>query len=105
MNSASNPKKHILLTGGSGFIGKNIIEQLGSKYVFFAPDYQELDLLDTFAVEAFFATCHIDTVIHAANIGVYAAHDGVNETSAKNILMFLNLARQLKPEQQMIFLG
>ena len=39
--------KRILLTGGSGFIGRNILESnLAEKYEIIAPRHCELDLLD-----------------------------------------------------------
>ena len=38
--------KNILITGGSGFIGKNLREQLQGKYNIYAPSHSELELLD-----------------------------------------------------------
>lgn len=98
-------KKNILLTGGSGFIGKNIIEQLSQKHVIFAPPEKKLDLLDQAAVERFFKKRKFDVIIHTANIGVYKAEEKPNETTAKNIVMFFNIAKQLTLDQKMIFLG
>ncbi len=39
-------KKKIFLTGKAGFIGKNFLEFLTSKYKVLAPSHQELELLD-----------------------------------------------------------
>ena len=36
--------KKVLLTGVTGFIGRNVLEFLGSKYNFLAPAKEELDL-------------------------------------------------------------
>lgn len=47
--------KKILLTGGSGFIGRNLRESfLASKYDITAPTHSELDLLDTRSTDEFF---------------------------------------------------
>lgn len=47
--------KKILLTGGSGFIGRNLRESfLASKYDISAPAHSELDLLDTQSTDEFF---------------------------------------------------
>ena len=60
-------RKKILLTGGNGFIGKNIRESfLAEKYEITAPRSYELNLADTQAVDAYFAAHEFDAVIHAA---------------------------------------
>ncbi len=57
----------ILLTGGSGFIGKNIIESyLFSKYKIKAPSSKELNLTDKTSVEEYFKRNNPNIVIHAA---------------------------------------
>lgn len=101
----TDSKKQILLTGGSGFIGKNIIEQLSLKYNIFSPSETELNLLDDSSVEKLFKVRHFDYIIHTANIGAYSLEQKSDEISDKNIRMFLNLAKNLKPDQKMIFLG
>jgi len=48
-------KLNVLLTGGSGFIGRNILESfLAEKYNIVAPRHAELDLIDDDAVKHFF---------------------------------------------------
>lgn len=57
----------ILLTGGSGFIGKNIRESfLNDKYFLVAPTRSELDCSDDNSVEQYFKKNSFDAVIHAA---------------------------------------
>ena len=59
--------KKILITGGSGFIGRNILESdLKDKYELTAPRRTELDCFDDDSVRAYFATHQFDVVIHAA---------------------------------------
>ena len=43
-------KKRILFTGGTGFIGRNLLPDLRGKYQVEAPRRQELDLKDSEAV-------------------------------------------------------
>lgn len=59
-------KKSILLTGGSGFIGRNIIEQLGDKYTIFAPKRSELNIIDKNNVDEYLSDKKFDVVIHCA---------------------------------------
>jgi len=58
---------NILLTGGSGFIGRNIKESyLREKYSITAPTHQELDCSNDESVSRFFKEKSFDVVIHAA---------------------------------------
>jgi len=98
-------KKTIFLTGGSGFIGKNIIELLGDKYSIFAQTHKELELLDTLQVEQFFKSHEIDIVIHGA---VKPGHRNANDPSKQldsNLRMFFNIARNSDKFKKMIFLS
>ena len=81
----------ILLTGGSGFIGKNIVEQLG-KNIFLVPSHNELDLLDAIAVEKYLKVHPVDVVIHAANLGGNRAEVDVPNVLERNLRIF-NLVR------------
>ena len=59
--------KKILLTGGNGFIGKNIQESfLAEKYELIAPRSFELNLADTASVDLYFQKHTFDVVLHAA---------------------------------------
>jgi GDP-L-fucose synthase len=86
--------KKILLTGGNGFIGKNIQESyLSKKYEIVAPRSFELDLFDTANVDAFFANKHFDVVLHSA---VKPGHRNAKEPTNlfySNVRMFENLER------------
>lgn len=95
----------ILLTGGSGFIGKNVLEQLGDKYLFLAPSSKELDLLDDFAVWGFLEKNNVDVVIHAANFATTRKTQGSSEILKKNLKMFFNLVRAKNFYKKMIVLG
>lgn len=95
----------ILLTGGSGFIGKNIIEVLGEKYQILSPTHKELDLLDEDKVAEFFNSHDIDVVIHLA---VRPGHRNAKDPSNQlyhNTRMFFNLARNSHKFNKMIFIS
>lgn len=99
-------KKQILLTGGNGFIGKNIRESfLAQKYDIFAPRSYELDLTDTAAVDMFFATRRFDAVIHAAAKPGHRNAKDTNRLFYTNMRMFENLARHTECFGRLINLG
>lgn len=96
---------NLFITGGSGFIGHNLIEKLSKNHRILAPNHRELDLLDTEAVERFFNQNKVDTVIHCA---VRPGHRNATDPSAElyhNTKMFFNLARNEKKFEKMIYLG
>lgn len=95
----------IFLAGGSGFIGKNIQEQLAGKYVFLAPTSKELDLLDSKAVGEYFNNHSINAVIFAASVGGNRKQADIPDVTAKNLQMFLNVAANEAKFKKMIFLG
>lgn len=95
----------IFLTGGSGFIGKNIIEMLGNSYDILAPGSRELDLSDDVAVESFFRSNDIDIVIHSA---VRPGHRNAKDPSNQlylNTRMFFNIIRNSDRFKRLISLG
>ncbi|WP_397411205.1 GDP-L-fucose synthase family protein [Polaromonas sp.] len=60
-------KPRILLTGGRGMVGQNILEHPGAgKWEFVAPTSQQLDLTDFSATRQFMADLRPEAVIHSA---------------------------------------
>lgn len=98
-------RKKILLTGASGFIGRNLIENLSFKYQFITPSHQYLDLTDDKSLEDFFKNNEIEIVIHAANIGGTRKTVHLTNVLNTNLRMFLNLLKNKKYYKKMIFLG
>lgn len=95
----------VLVTGGSGFIGKNMVEKLLPKYKIFAPSHSELDLLNEKTVRDFLETRQIDVIVHSAT---KPGHRNVKDPSNlvyANTRMFFNLARNSKLYHKLIFLS
>ena len=97
---------NILLTGGSGFIGKNIIESyLNKRYNIIAPRHSELDLTSQSDVDLFFTSHDIDVVIHSA---VKPGHRNAKDTSDLfyvNNRMFFNILHNEHRFKKMIYLS
>ena len=95
--------KRVLVTGASGFVGRNLAESLSDRYVIFAPSHRELDLLDALQVEQYIAAHQIDTVVHAA-IHVPMFH-GAEKEFYNDMQMFLNLERISGRLEKLIYFG
>lgn len=98
-------KIKILFTGGGGFIGKNILEQLGDKYDFIAPRSTELNLCDSEAVHDYIKNCRPDLVIHGANLGGVRRKKDSDDILEINLRMFFNIIRCKKYFGRMITFG
>ena len=98
--------KKILLTGGNGFIGKNIRESyLAQKYEITAPSSSELDLTDTPRSDNYFKNKNFDIVLHAATKpGHRNAKDPTN-LFFSNMRMFENLERHKDKYGKLINFG
>lgn len=59
--------KKILLIGATGFIGRNILPLLQTKYSVYAPARHELNLLDYESVKDYLRSHNIDTIVQSAN--------------------------------------
>jgi len=92
----------ILVTGGSGFIGRNVVEYLTKKYEVLSPTHRELELLDEDAVRLFLEKHTVDVVVHCAvKPGHRNAKDPTNQLYV-DTRMFFNLARNTDLFQKLI---
>jgi len=97
---------NIFLTGGSGFIGKNINESyLAEKYNILSPSHNNLELEDDRAVRDFFLKNNIDIVIHGAVKPGHRLAEEMTGLLYTNTRMFFNLVRNSHRFKKLIFLG
>lgn len=84
----------ILITGGSGFIGRNVRESwLGGKHELVSPSHKELELADEDAVMAFIRKGKFDAVVHSATKPGHRNSKDSSNLFYSNSRMFFNLAR------------
>ncbi len=96
----------ILLTGSSGFIGRNIKEHLKkSGHTVYTPSHNELPCENTGAVEYFFATHQVDFIIHGASVGGARGISDPTDTVELNIAMLNNLLQHKDNEARLITFG
>lgn len=95
----------ILLTGGSGFIGRNIKEYWQDRYHVLSPSHRELDLLEEGAVEAYLKQERPDMVLHTANTNDVARPESPTFLLEYNLRMFCNLKRCSKWFGRMYYFG
>ncbi|HBG48361.1 MAG TPA: epimerase [Cyanobacteria bacterium UBA9971] len=99
-------KKKILLTGGSGFVGKNILESyLAEKYEIIAPPRTELNLFDEDSVDEFFLNKKFDIIIHAACKPGHRNAKDLSKLYCSNTKMFFHLVKHSDKFERMINLG
>lgn len=99
-------KKKILLTGGSGFVGKNILESfLAEKYEITAPPRTELNLGDEKSVDDFFKNKKFYAVIHSACKPAHRNAKDPTKIFCSNSVMFFNLIKHADKFERIINIG
>src|SRR3989339_2059091 len=99
--------KKILITGGYGFIAKNLLEQLGEEYNIFSYNRQQLDLLDSSKVLAVIKKSKFDVIIHTATYDAAPKHSKKDPSKVleNNLRMFFNIVRCKDYFGKMIYFG
>lgn len=95
----------VLLTGGSGFIGRNLVESLRGNYEILSPSRQELDLLDEQAIRRYVIQHAIDVVVHSATTPGHRNAKPIADLAVRNQKMFFGLARNRDHYGKLIFLS
>jgi UDP-glucose 4-epimerase len=95
----------VMVTGGNGFIGRNLVAHLSERHEVLAPGRAELDLSDAVAVDSWFARNRVDVVVHGA---VRPGHRNAADPSRQlwmNLRMFHGLARNADAFGRLILLS
>lgn len=97
--------KKVLITGGSGFIGRNLKEGLEREYIIYAPTHKELNLLNYKEVKKKISMFKPDIVIHAANTNNTKKRTEEYKVLTHNLQMFFNLERCNDLYDKMYYFG
>lgn len=96
----------ILLTGGTGFVGRNVKEYFEGKYDLYAPSSRELNCIDEQAVYKHLSENYYDLVLHFAvyGDGIDKSKDGTKSLEY-NLRIFSNFAKNSNLFGKMIYTG
>ncbi len=97
----------ILITGGNGFIARNLSEQLKEEHNVLSVDRQELDLLDSSRVFDYIRSNKFDIIIHTATYDAAPKHSTKDPAKVleNNLKMFFNITRCKDYFDKMIYFG
>ena len=99
-------RKKILLTGGTGFIGRNILPILQQKYTVLAPCRNELDVVNKQSVDTYMRAHQPQVIIHAAASNPTKNPLDHSDTFQADILQgFQNIASYQQYVEKILYLG
>ena len=81
----------ILITGGSGFVGRNLIKALNKDYDVYSPSSSELDLTNAQQVTTYLQNKYFDVVIHCAIRGGRRLQPDTAVDMYENLSMYFHL--------------
>lgn len=99
--------KKILFTGGSGFVGKNILPILNKSYEVIAPSRKELNLTDTEAVKKYVEKGQFDVIVHSANPNPVKNPKCDKESAMfeESLRIFMNFYKVSQLCEKLIYIG
>ena len=99
-------RKKMLLLGGTGFIGRNILPSVMKDFRVDSPSRGELDLLDEVAVERLVRNGAYDVVVHLANsTPAKNPKDAPERMLADSLRAYFNLRRNADAFGRMLYIG
>jgi GDP-L-fucose synthase len=94
--------KKIFLTGGSGFLGRSILEKLSKKYEIYAPKREELNLIESDKLQSWMKDKKFDWIINCAVNGGRRTKRDTSEDLYNNIASLDNLLNFVKDDCKLI---
>jgi UDP-glucose 4-epimerase len=96
----------ILITGGNGFIGRNLKDGLSKRHDVAGPSSHELNMLDERSVDAYLGLHKFDAVIHCATWDAkWNSDKEASRILDHNLRMFFNLSRSGEKYGRLISMG
>lgn len=97
----------VLLTGGSGFVGRNVSPILDKTSNLLVPSRAELNLLDADALSRYVDEHDVDVIVHSANPNPVKnpRDDGDRDMFAASIRSFMNVFRLRNSCPRLLYLG
>ena len=97
----------ILITGGNGFIARNLFEHLNNEYTVLSCNSKELNLLESSKVAKFIRKKNFDVIIHTATYDAAPKHSTKKPSKVLeyNLKMFFNIVRFNDYFDKMIYFG
>lgn len=97
---------NILITGGNGFIGRNLKEyfEKNKNYKIFAPTENDLNLTSSNEVKNFFINNPIDCIVHSATV-LQVNKKYISDVCELNLKMFFNLCKYKSKDTKLLNLG
>lgn len=97
--------QRVMITGGGGFIARNLKEYLKDQYCVYAPTSKELDICDSEAVDKYIINNRIELVIHTAHVNQKRREMSPANEVEINLRMFFNLEKHSKNLDKIIYFG
>jgi len=92
----------IFITGGSGFLGKNLINNFNSKFEILYPNSKELNLTDKTQLNDFFSDNRFDWIINCAVKGGRRTRPETSEDFYNNVVSLGNLLSYTNDKSKLI---